>query len=250
MSIKLLIAMVIAIALVVFGAQNTAPTSLRFLIWETPAVPVVAALAIAVTAGVLLSVLAAAPGRLRDLLQAEPVGGSDDLSVPHEPVPARTAPPTSIALPSKTEAEGAFRRIVFADDGTDFAEAALPQLERFALALDAEVVLVHALDIPAAFATAGQPVPEAEPSPRAERMRGALERSGVRNPRVVIVEGPAAAAILKIADEIGSDLIVMATHGRAGLSRALEGSVAEEVVRGAERVSVLLVRPEDQSAPG
>ena len=40
-----------------------------------------------------------------------------------------------------------------------------------------------------------------------------------------------------------ADLIVIGTHGRAGLSRLLLGSVAEDVVRGAS-VPVLLVRAE------
>lgn len=40
-----------------------------------------------------------------------------------------------------------------------------------------------------------------------------------------------------------ADLIVIGTHGRAGLSRLLLGSVAQDVVRGAS-VPVLLVRAE------
>ena len=238
MSVKLLIAMMIAIGLVVFGAQNTAATSLRFLAWETPSVPVVAAIALAVTAGVLMSILAALPGRIRDLTRSEPADTSNERQA------AAWSPPVA-APPLTTGADGMFQRIVFADDGTEFAEGALPQLERIALALDAEVVFVHALDVPAAHAAPGRPVQEAEPAPRIEGIRAALERSGVRNPRIVVVEGPAAAAILQTAEDLGSDLIVMATHGRTGVSRALGGSVAEEVVRGAERVSVLLVRPEE-----
>ena len=40
------------------------------------------------------------------------------------------------------------------------------------------------------------------------------------------------------------DLVVMATHGRKGLSRGLFGSVAEAVVRGLH-IPILLVRPQD-----
>jgi|SRR5271166_2569311 len=43
--------------------------------------------------------------------------------------------------------------------------------------------------------------------------------------------GDPASAILKIAEETEADLIVMATHGREGISRALLGSVAEKVLR-------------------
>jgi len=46
-------------------------------------------------------------------------------------------------------------------------------------------------------------------------------------------EGEAAVEILRTAKELGSDLIVMGTHGRTGLSWLLAGSVAIAVLRGA-----------------
>jgi nucleotide-binding universal stress UspA family protein len=46
-----------------------------------------------------------------------------------------------------------------------------------------------------------------------------------------MAEGDPAGAILRAARENQCDLIVMGTHGRAGLNRFLRGSVAEEVVR-------------------
>jgi len=45
-------------------------------------------------------------------------------------------------------------------------------------------------------------------------------------------EGEAAVEILRMAKELGSDLIVMGTHGRTGLSWLLAGSVAIAVLRG------------------
>jgi nucleotide-binding universal stress UspA family protein len=47
--------------------------------------------------------------------------------------------------------------------------------------------------------------------------------------------------INRTAQELGVDLIVMGTHGRRGLTRALLGSVAESVVRSAP-CAVLTVR--------
>ena len=47
--------------------------------------------------------------------------------------------------------------------------------------------------------------------------------------------------ILQTAEEIKADLIVMGTHGRRGISRALLGSVAEMIVR-TSPVPVLTVR--------
>lgn len=46
-----------------------------------------------------------------------------------------------------------------------------------------------------------------------------------------LVEGAPAAEVLRIAQEIAADVIVMGTHGRTGLRRLMMGSVAEQVVR-------------------
>lgn len=54
--------------------------------------------------------------------------------------------------------------------------------------------------------------------------------------------GDPAAEILRTAREIDCDLLILGTHGRRGLQRALFGSVAEKVVRTAP-CPVLTVRP-------
>jgi nucleotide-binding universal stress UspA family protein len=50
--------------------------------------------------------------------------------------------------------------------------------------------------------------------------------------------------IARVARELPADLIIMGTHGRAGMSHLLLGSVAEKVVRGAP-CPVLTVRKEE-----
>jgi nucleotide-binding universal stress UspA family protein len=47
----------------------------------------------------------------------------------------------------------------------------------------------------------------------------------------VILAGNPARRLLEYASEEGADLIVMGTHGRTGVARALMGSVAEHVLR-------------------
>lgn len=47
--------------------------------------------------------------------------------------------------------------------------------------------------------------------------------------------------ILKLADELGVDMIVIGSHGRKGLERAIFGSVAERVTR-MSKVPVLIVK--------
>jgi universal stress protein A len=60
--------------------------------------------------------------------------------------------------------------------------------------------------------------------------------------QVLLRTGDARDVINQTAKEIGADLIVMGTHGRRGVSRALLGSVTEMVVRTAP-CPVLTVRP-------
>jgi nucleotide-binding universal stress UspA family protein len=69
-------------------------------------------------------------------------------------------------------------------------------------------------------------------------------RCGAALGQVVIKSGDALDMIHQAAVELGIDLIVMGTHGRRGLSRALLGSIAETVVRSAP-CPVLTVRLRD-----
>jgi universal stress protein A len=57
----------------------------------------------------------------------------------------------------------------------------------------------------------------------------------------ILEQGDPAAEIIRVAQEIKSDMIVMGTHGRSPLRRLLMGSVAEQVVRKAS-CPVLTVR--------
>ncbi len=57
-----------------------------------------------------------------------------------------------------------------------------------------------------------------------------------------IAVGEPAPAIVAMARDLGSDLIVMATHGHREIRHVLMGSVTEDVVR-TGTVPVLLVRP-------
>jgi nucleotide-binding universal stress UspA family protein len=79
-------------------------------------------------------------------------------------------------------------------------------------------------------------------------LRNELSRispTGTKTPaKHTLVEGSPAAAILAAARENHCDMIVMGTHGRTGLNRFLNGSVAEQVVRKAH-CSVITVRAED-----
>ena len=68
-----------------------------------------------------------------------------------------------------------------------------------------------------------------------------LERGATVHERLVIGDWPAK-AIAELAAELGADVIAMTTHARRGLSRFVMGSVADAVLRTAER-PVLLLHP-------
>jgi nucleotide-binding universal stress UspA family protein len=61
--------------------------------------------------------------------------------------------------------------------------------------------------------------------------------------------GPAAAEILRTADELGADLIALGTHGRTGLRRLIAGSVADSVLRQARGPVMALYTPEGRRLP-
>jgi nucleotide-binding universal stress UspA family protein len=61
-----------------------------------------------------------------------------------------------------------------------------------------------------------------------------LEGRGVQV-QGILREGVAWEEIEHVADQIDADVIVIGTHGRRGIARALLGSVAENVIRTAQR---------------
>jgi len=76
-----------------------------------------------------------------------------------------------------------------------------------------------------------------------ERLEKAIARfkTGGVQIATALREGLPYVEILEAASTLGADLIVMGTHGRSGIQRALVGSVTERVLRNAA-VPVLSVR--------
>lgn len=71
------------------------------------------------------------------------------------------------------------------------------------------------------------------------------ELKGVREVTTCVMRGRPYKEILRVADEVGADLIVMGTHGERGIERAVYGSPAQRVIQRA-RVPVLVVPLEEQ----
>jgi len=133
---------------------------------------------------------------------------------------------------------------------TDFGELANDALSSalaYARAFGAKIVLLHAYEVPTVAFPDGAFVVPADLHRRIEEASRAALDEMVRTHDVagielepVVCQGEPCRAILDAARSHNAELIVMGTHGRKGLSRALLGSVAEKVVR-SSRVAVLTI---------
>lgn len=104
----------------------------------------------------------------------------------------------------------------------------------------AKVVVLHAyqVDIPIASPMAGgYSLPagfyeelRAQSSARVDEAVGKLSEGGVEATGVVLQE-PAALAVVDQAEKLSADLIVMGTRGHTGLKHIVLGSIAERVIR-------------------
>jgi nucleotide-binding universal stress UspA family protein len=139
----------------------------------------------------------------------------------------------------------ALKNILFATDFSPAAEAALPYAIGLAKQYGAKVHGLH-VRFPATYPIVG---PEAMP----QVIEAAEEQSKFEAQQlhemlttvpheVTISEGELWPTLSEIVNQQKTDLIVMGTHGRTGVSRALLGSVAEETFRKAS-CPVLTVGP-------
>jgi len=139
-----------------------------------------------------------------------------------------------------------FRRILLAVDDSPIAAHAADVGAALAKALGAELAFIYVVD-PAQSALPESGVPAADAIALAERdarsvLAGFAERSSCKPaPLEFVAVGKPAAEIVKTAKEWPADVIVIGSHGRGGVGRALLGSMAEAVMRQAP-CSVLVVR--------
>jgi nucleotide-binding universal stress UspA family protein len=140
---------------------------------------------------------------------------------------------------------GAMRSILHPTDFSPHSEAALQVARSLAGAHEARLVLVHVVPpeaMPAAVSKALVDLAIGCEGLREARDRVEGEDGDSKSPvESQLRRGDPAAEILDVAAGLPSDLIVMGSHGRTGLSRLLIGSVAESVLRGAD-CPVLMVK--------
>lgn len=170
-----------------------------------------------------------------------------------------TRRPVLLVRPDESEAaldlagDAAFCRMLVPLDGTELSESVLEHAVSFGSLFGAAFHLVRIVPFPMQFTSPYLPhtmqmnqqfVAEARESAEtylaqhAERLR---HRGLAVDTAVLVVAQPGPGLLAEITDA-ECDLVAMATHGRAGLTRAILGSTADKVVRGAH-VPILLHRP-------
>lgn len=147
-----------------------------------------------------------------------------------------------------------FHRIVVPVDGSGPSQAAVALALRLATEEGASVIFAHAIEVTKIIAmTTQSPMGptyalEAARSAAKEILDEAQARARGSSIQVSAetVEGDCVNALLNLATQRGADLIVVGSHGRGGLSRALLGSVAEGMLRRSV-VPVLVTHAPDQA---
>jgi nucleotide-binding universal stress UspA family protein len=151
-------------------------------------------------------------------------------------------------------------RILVPLDGSDLAAKALPVAEALCRQLSAQLDLVSVLQPTIIPFVGGEPYIPGEVYQQIDTERtqaahaylaSAAKRASEHGITVHthLERGDVALRLLDLAQELGSTLVVMTTHGRTGLSRFALGSVADRVVR-AGVSAVLLLRSFPSPAHG
>jgi nucleotide-binding universal stress UspA family protein len=143
-------------------------------------------------------------------------------------------------------------KILYPTDFSTLGQTALEMATSLARDRGATLVIGHVEEPPMAYG--GGEFYYGLEEPNREELKRMLAEVVPADPAVRfehrLMIGSPATAILEMAQRENVELIVMATHGRTGLTRLLMGSVAEEVVRKA-KCPVLTVKsaaPADVSA--
>jgi nucleotide-binding universal stress UspA family protein len=132
-----------------------------------------------------------------------------------------------------------FRNVLIATDGSELAEKAVQQGLALAKDMKAKAIVVRATPVPTMYVAEGvlitPPAGVHEQVVRVvadqfTRIKKQASAAGVPCETLHVENDIPWQAILDAAKEKGCDLIVMASHGRSGLSAAFLGSVTHKVL--------------------
>ena len=139
-----------------------------------------------------------------------------------------------------------FKHILIPIDAQPFSQHAAMMGLEVARQFSARVTMVHVLEVHPMFALQTEFMASGVLVERAERLLepwvALAEPHGVQLETKLLEDetGNVAASITRAAEDLNCDLILMGTQGREGFDRLLVGSVAERVVRTANRPVMLL----------
>jgi len=141
-----------------------------------------------------------------------------------------------------------YKKILVPLDGSELAKMALDQAEKLAKTFDAEIILFQVVPFMPIYGSPELVTPlivDEKQKEAAERyladLSEELKKRGLRVAATVRTGQQVAVEIIDFAKEAGTDLIIMCTHGRSGISRWVMGSVALKVLTRAE-TPILLIR--------
>jgi universal stress protein A len=125
------------------------------------------------------------------------------------------------------------KKILFSTDFSHTGDAALAMATALARDSGATILIVHVEEPPAAYGNGEMYYGMMEPA--TEELKIMLKDVVPKDPNVAfehrLISGDPATAISRLAESEGVDMIILGTHGRTGLMRAVMGSVAEAIVR-------------------
>lgn len=170
------------------------------------------------------------------------LGSVADGLLRRSPVPLLMLRPGEARTP--VEDVAGFRRVLLPQDGSAASEQVIGHAINVAGVEGVRYVLLRVLAAGESPVRAALPRRGETPSSRAQRATvearldataDTLRSRGLTVDTHVVVDDSPARGILDYAVESGADLVAMTTRSRGGLERLVLGSVADQVLRGAER---------------
>jgi nucleotide-binding universal stress UspA family protein len=149
----------------------------------------------------------------------------------------RLAPVSVVSVPPAASLHSAtLRRVLCPTDLSAGADRALGEALAQAQAFGSEVHVLHVIDLPAYVTRQPDLASELERMVNQE-VHALVMRHREAGARIteIIRHGAAGEVIATVADELDVDAILLPTHGRAGAARFFLGSVAERLIRAANR---------------
>ena len=139
-----------------------------------------------------------------------------------------------------------FRNLLVPLDGSTLAESVLPAAAFLGEAVRARITLLHIMEQNAPATIHGQPH-LTDPDQAEAYLEGLAARLASPTRPVArhvhrAEEGDVAGAIVRHAEELGADLIVLCTHGWGGLRDWLFGSIAQQVLQRGT-IPIVLLQP-------